>query len=132
MPGRRNPSKQEARQFAEIYLFEAGRNASKAAELLYEREGKQTNGRVWRQIGYQLLHHAKTQEALEQLKEEHREMFEASRDKIMAKLNDMIDSDDYSPKIQLDAIDKLARIGGFYNDSLEMKGNQTINVTLTD
>ncbi len=132
MAGTRNPSKSEAREFAEIYLFEAGRNASKAAQILYERENKNTENRVWRQIGFQLLHHQKTQEALEQLKEEHREMFEANRDKILAKLNDMIDSDDYSPKVQLDAIDKLARIGGFYNDSLEMKGNQTINVTLTD
>lgn len=132
MAGTRNPSKSEAREFAEIYLFEAGRNASKAARILYEREGRDNKTGQWYQIGYQYLHHQKTQEALEQLKEEHREMFEANRDKILAKLNDMIDSDDYSPKVQLDAIDKLARIGGFYNDSLEMKGNQTINVTLTD
>lgn len=59
-------------------------------------------------------------------------MFEINRDKVIDKLNQMIDSDDYSPKIQLEAIDKLARIGGFYNDSLEMKGNQTIEVTLTE
>ena len=71
----RTPSKKEAREFAEIYLFETGLNASKAAELLYQREWRETNGRVWRQLGYQLLHHPKTQAELEQLRQEHQEMF---------------------------------------------------------
>lgn len=128
----RTPTKREAREFAEIYLFETGLNASKAAELLYQREGRETSGKVWRQLGYQLLHHPKTQEQLEQLRQEHQEMFEINRDKVIDKLNQMIESDDYSPKVQLEAIDKLARIGGLYNDSLEMKGNQTISVALTE
>lgn len=128
----RTPTKKEAREFAEIYLFEAGLNASKAAELLYQREGRETSGKVWRQLGYQLLHHSRTQEQLELLRQEHQEMFEINRDKIIDKLNQMIESDEYSPRVQLEAIDKLSRIGGFYNDSLEMKGNQTISVALVD
>ena len=126
----RTPSKKEAREFAEIYLFETGLNASKAAELLYQREGRETNGRVWRQLGYQLLHHPKTQAELEQLRQEHQEMFEINRDKVIDKLNQMIESDDYTPKIQLEAIDKLARIGGFYTENYKVDSNSTIQVSL--
>lgn len=124
-------SKTRAYNFANIYLFEAGMNASKAAQILYEREGRETNGKIWRQIGYQLLHSEYTQQALDELKAENQKMFEVSRDKIITKLNDMIDDDD-KPKIQLEAIDKLARIAGLYNDALEVKGNNTIEVRLSE
>ena len=126
----RNPSEEEARLFAEIYMFEAGMNASKAAELLYEREGKETNGKVWRQIGYQLLHHQKTQNNIRRIEDENREMFEISRRKIIAKLNDMVDADDTTDKTKLDAMDKLIRMIGGYNDSLEIQGGQTLEVVI--
>lgn len=126
----RNPSEEEARLFAEIYMFEAGMNASKAAELLYEREGKETNGKVWRQIGYQLLHHQKTQANIKRIEDENREMFEINRRKIIAKLNDMVDADDTTDKTKLDAMDKLIRMIGGYNDSLEIQGGQTLEVVI--
>ena len=126
----RNPSEEEARLFAEIYMFEAGMNASKAAELLYEREGKETNGKVWRQIGYQLLHHQKTQNNIRRIEDENREMFEINRRKIIAKLNDMVDADDTTDKTKLEAMDKLIRMIGGYNDSLEIQGGQTLEVVI--
>lgn len=130
MPGTRNPSEEEARLFAEIYMFEAGMNASKAANLLYEREGKNTNGRVWCQIGYQFLHHPKVQANIKQIENENREMFEINRRKIINKLNEMVDADNTTDKTKLDAMDKLIRMIGGYNDSLEMKGTQTLEVVI--
>ena len=126
----RNPKQSECREFAEIYLYEAGMNATKAAQILYKRHGKTLKADY--KCGSEFLNNEKTQKELARLKQENAQNYIIDRDKLVAKLMDMVDSEETTNRTKLDAIDKLSRMIGAYNDSLEMKGNQTINVTLTD
>lgn len=127
----RNPKEEECRRFAELYMFDAGFNATKAARMLCEELDKDiTTIDSMYQYASEILNNEKTKKALEQIKQENAETFRISKEKIITKLNEMVDADSTTDKTKLDAIDKLIRMIGGYNDSLEMKGTQTLEVVI--
>ncbi|MBM6813888.1 hypothetical protein H7U31_02270 [Olsenella uli] len=131
-PGAFKPKKDMCEMFARIYMFEAGFNATQAMRILRDTTGMKIADSSLNQYGSCYLNNPQTQAALERLKEENAASFEAQRELVMSNLLDMATAADYTPKTRLDALDKLCRITGMYNDSLEMKGNQTISVALVD
>lgn len=124
----RNPKEEECRRFAELYMFDAGFNATKAARMLCEETGKEL--RSYREFGSQLLNNEKTDKALQELREANSKSFEISKDEIVAFLKEIARDEGESTKSRLDATDKLIRMIGGYNDSLEMKGTQTLEVVI--
>lgn len=129
----RNPKRQECERFAELYLFEAGCNATKAAKMLCGETGKELSNSSLPHYASALLNSEDTKYRLGQIRKEMREESQLRREEIIWNLKEIaFDREAYSNSTRLRALDLLCRIGGFYNDSLEMKGNQTINVTLTD
>lgn len=124
------------KRFAEIYVGTTCYNASKAYKLLREEMGYDTSGIDVYTTASRYANNPTTRKWIAHYQEEFRNLHLIERQKNVAKLTEMAfaDKDDktYTPKIQLEALDKLNKMGGLYQDNLNISADGEINITLED
>lgn len=126
----RNPKRQECERFAELYLFEAGCNATKAAKMLCGETGKELSNSSLPHYASALLNSEDTKYRLNQMREEMREESQIRRNEIIWNLRDIAFDDEQPINARLRAIDMLNRIGGFYHDNVNLRTDNEYTVII--
>lgn len=126
----RNPKRQECERFAELYLFEAGCNATKAAKMLCGETGKELSNSSLPHYASALLNSEDTKYRLGQIRKEMREESQLRREEIIWNLKEIGFDKEQPNSDRLKAIDLLNKIGGFYKDNLNIRNEQTIELVI--
>ena len=124
------------KRFAEIYVGTTCYNARRAYRMLREEMGFDVSDKDIDSVSCRYANNPTTRKWIAHYQEEFRNLHLIERQKNVAKLTEMAfaDKDDkiYTPKIQLEALDKLNKMGGLYQDNLTISGDAEINITLED
>ena len=126
----RNPKRQECERFAELYLFEAGCNATKAAKMLCGETGKELSNSSLPHYASALLNSEDTKYRLGQIRKEMREESQLRREEIIWNLKEIGFDKEQPNSDRLKAIDLLNKIGGFYKDNLNIRNEHTIELVI--
>lgn len=127
----RNPKRQECKRFAEIYLLEAGLNATKAAKMLVDEIGRDLSStQSIARYGCDLLHNEKTQQEIQNIRDKLEEEGDIHRGMIIFNLREIAFDKEQPNSDRLKAIDLLNKIGGFYKDNLNIRNEQTIELVI--
>lgn len=126
----RNPKRQECERFAELYLFEAGCNATKAAKMLCGETGKELNNSSLPHYASALLNSEDTKYRLNQMREEMREESQIRRNEIIWNLREIAFDKEQPNSDRLKAIDLLNKMGGFYHDNVNLRTDNEITLVI--
>lgn len=122
-------SKDKAKRFAELYVFETNKNASAAyRQMLTELDLPIPNN--LRRQAHIFLHKDIVQEYIQEYQQEAIEIYDVDKEQIVAKLKELAFDDSQTAKTQLAALKQLTDMGGFAQQNLNIQGAQTYEVII--